>query len=262
MDSDEYKLEGKVESGHTTPGLNNEPSKLFTWTRAYMLVLHLLLVILAIALTIVSDPDGRRSLENQRSWSPAQEFVEYEINGQHATNHTKYTKYSGYPTPDQDEAWRQLMKPMFFNASFEELRRSGESLEGLAAVEEGGYSATIGVYHELHCLRQLRFFLFQKRYYPNMTRAQELYLYGHLDHCIETLRLTVMCHGNTGIYSFAWHDLDAPKPATQSSSRSVCAKWSSIENWARSRSPPNLTVEAPGQDGVTVSGEAVMPEIQ
>lgn len=45
-----------------------------------------------------------------------------------------------------------VITAMFFNATLEELSRSGESLENLAAVKGGGYSATIGVYHELHCL--------------------------------------------------------------------------------------------------------------
>lgn len=89
---------------------------------------------------------------------------------------------------------------MFFNVSLEELRRSGESLDGVAEVEEGGYSATLGVYHELHCLvsplatsaqqrgnfssdtsqRQLRFYLFREIYYPDLTRKQEIYLFDHL----------------------------------------------------------------------------------
>jgi hypothetical protein len=41
---------------------------------------------------------------------------------------------------------------MFFNASVEELQRGGETLKNLAAVQGGGYAATIGAYHELHCL--------------------------------------------------------------------------------------------------------------
>ncbi|XXH04605.1 hypothetical protein Hte_011022 [Hypoxylon texense] len=112
--------------------------------------------------------------------APVQDFIEYEINEEHSTDHKKHTKYSGFPTPEQNAAWSALMKPIFFNASFDELRRAGESLENLAAVKGGGYAATIGVYHELHCLRQLRFYLFHKTYYPNMTQAQELYLHGHL----------------------------------------------------------------------------------
>jgi hypothetical protein len=53
---------------------------------------------------------------------------------------------------DQLNVLTKMNSAMFFNASLEELRRAGESLEGVAEVEEGGYSATIGVYHELHCL--------------------------------------------------------------------------------------------------------------
>lgn len=57
----------------------------------------------------------------------------------------------------------------------------------------------------------------------------------HTDHCLETLRRTIMCHGNVGLYSFVWDDPAAWKPSLRSNSKSVCARWSSIENWAYSR---------------------------
>lgn len=131
MESEEYEHAGKVED-HITPESRPPRSRFFTWARAYVLVLHILVVTLIIAISANGDLDVRYALEQQRSWcryrhhwamyfnsnqiiitAPVQEFVEYELNGQHATNHTKYTKYSGYPTPDQDEAWRQLMKRIF-----------------------------------------------------------------------------------------------------------------------------------------------------
>jgi hypothetical protein len=40
----------------------------------------------------------------------------------------------------------------FFNASLQELARAGERLENLAELTDGGFLASIGVYHELHCL--------------------------------------------------------------------------------------------------------------
>jgi hypothetical protein len=40
----------------------------------------------------------------------------------------------------------------YFNATREELERSGESLENLAELKGGGYLSSLGVYHEVHCL--------------------------------------------------------------------------------------------------------------
>lgn len=44
--------------------------------------------------------------------APVQDFVEYEINEEHSTDHSKHTKYSGFPTPEQNAAWSALMKRM------------------------------------------------------------------------------------------------------------------------------------------------------
>jgi hypothetical protein len=63
------------------------------------------------------------------------------------------------------------------------------------------------------------------------------------DHCIETLRLTIMCYGNPSLVSFAWEGGDIHKPITQSNSRSVCAKWDSIDAWARSRAPEHYALK-------------------
>ncbi|KAI2638330.1 hypothetical protein GGS21DRAFT_433682 [Xylaria nigripes] len=243
-DDDEVMQLGEKENGfrcsvHASKGKH---SKLRTIRRAYMVVIHLLVICLILKIWNNSTRLGREISLKGESWSPAREFIEYSIQSEHSTEHDKHSKYSGTPNHDQDTAWDDLIRPMFFNASLEELRRGGERLENLAAVRGGGFAATIGAYHELHCLRQLRFYLFRDRYYPNLTAAQDIYLRGHLDHCIETLRLTIMCYGNPALVSFAWGGESAQKPLTQSNSRSVCAKWESIDAWARSRTPENYAL--------------------
>ncbi|KAI1119164.1 hypothetical protein F5Y14DRAFT_460479 [Nemania sp. NC0429] len=233
---------------HTVPPLR---VKFITASRIYIVIIHLFAIFLLLRLSAKSNMNMnicKDTLLGETSWSPVHEFLEFEINSEHATEHTKHSKFSGTPHHAQDTAWDDLIRPMFFNASLEELQRGGETIKNLAVVEGGGYAATIGVYHELHCLRQLRFYVFQNRYYPSLTQAQENYLRGHLDHCIETLRLTIMCYGNPSLVSFAWGGKDATKPLTQSNSRSVCVKWDTVDSWARSRAPRHyaLAEEQPG----------------
>ncbi|KAI0100101.1 hypothetical protein GGR51DRAFT_564511 [Nemania sp. FL0031] len=174
-----------------------------------------------------------------RTWSPAQHVIEYELNDEHTTNHSYYSKYSGTPTDEQDAAWDDLMRPVYFNASLEEVIKAEETVrENLAVVAEGGYLANLAVYHELHCLRQLRFWLYKDRYYPNITETGDKHQHEHLDHCLETLRLSVMCSANTALYTFYWEDERQVRPNTQSNSRSVCVKWGPLEKWAYSRRVP------------------------
>lgn len=158
-------------------------------TRIYMVVIHLFVFYLLFRLWDQQNGTHKNSLVSGESWckypsfkrsnkrdlltlkeAPARDFLEYEINSEHATEHTKHSKYSGTPTHAQDTAWddliRRMLNPalsptsatdnrglaMFFNASLEELQRGGEMVKNLAVVEGGGYAATIGAYHELHCL--------------------------------------------------------------------------------------------------------------
>lgn len=52
--------------------------------------------------------------------------------------------------------------------------------------------------------------------------------------------MTVMCHGNSALYSFTWPnstDPDQPlqRPVAKSNGKDVCVKWRSIEDWSYSR---------------------------
>ncbi|KAI1758261.1 hypothetical protein F4782DRAFT_477164 [Xylaria castorea] len=215
------------------PACKRGKTKLFTPLRVYLAALHVVLVfVLGVLLSTrrylpVLRPDGQ-------SWSPAHEAVKYEVKSEHGLDPHSYSNYSGPPTDEQDRVWDHMIRPVFFKASREELERAGESVENSIELVGGGYAATLGVHHELHCLRRLRLYLYKDRYFPNLTEAQADYVHGHLDHCIETLRLAIMCYGNTAMYTFNW-DPAFPKPATKSNSKSVCVDWKAIQDWSYSK---------------------------
>jgi hypothetical protein len=59
-----------------------------------------------------------------------------------------------------------------------------------------------------------------------------------LDHCLEAIRLSLMCAGNTALYSFQWPDSneEVRKPKTKTNSERTCVDWNLIDQWARNRS--------------------------
>ncbi|KAI1753943.1 hypothetical protein F4782DRAFT_528873 [Xylaria castorea] len=209
----------------------------------YIAILHVVILMLACVLLNYDFFDSSRSAARlERSWSPVQDFVEYQESTEHATDPGHHSVYSGPPSEKQDEAWDRLITPAYLNISRDELGRAGESFENVIELIGGGYIVSLAVYHELHCVRNLRLYLFQDRYYPNLTESQHGFLKGHLDHCLEVLRMSIMCHGNTVLNSYRWDTETIDKPETTSNSRSVCVKWSSIEDWSYPRkvssSPP------------------------
>ncbi|KAI0861820.1 hypothetical protein F4860DRAFT_513615 [Xylaria cubensis] len=211
--------------------------------RVYIAILHIaILILIGLLLSHGYIINSRPSAQLKRSWSPVQDFVEYEEGTKHATDPGHHSVYSGPPSEEQEDAWDRLIMPAYLNASRDELTRAGESFENVIELVGGGYVVSLAVYHELHCLRNLRLHLFQDRYYPNLTETQHQFLKGHLDHCLEVLRMSIMCQGNTVLNSYKWDTEAIDKPMTKSNSRSVCAKWSSIEDWSYDRkvsySPP------------------------
>ncbi|KAI2630916.1 hypothetical protein GGR54DRAFT_176530 [Hypoxylon sp. NC1633] len=202
--------------------------------RVYVVILHILLL----ALVSVQWNENRPTTSHltvKTTWSPVQEFIKYEVRPAKAPGYGKDQKFAGPPTEEQDDAWDYIIDGSFFNATIDELEKAGEDLDDLAELTDGGYLASIGVYHELHCLRQLRLYVYRDIYYPNLTHRGDMYLQNHMDHCLEALRQTIVCYGNTALSSFHWERPDAPSPEPRSNARSVCAQWDSIENWAYTR---------------------------
>ncbi|KAI1775460.1 hypothetical protein F4818DRAFT_441556 [Hypoxylon cercidicola] len=219
---------------HTESRPRDKAVKTLIFFKVYVFILHLLL------LALISSQWSRISgttkhLAEGNSWSPVQEFIEYEVQKSKAGKYGKDEAFGGPPTDEQDEAWDYLINGSFFNASLEELQRAGEETSDLAELTDGGYLASIGVYHELHCLRQIRLYVYKDIYYPHMTHKEGIFLEDHMDHCLEALRRTIMCYGNTALSSFYWQSPEADQVAVRSNSQSVCAKWDSIENWAYAR---------------------------
>ncbi|KAI6080728.1 hypothetical protein F4821DRAFT_273635 [Hypoxylon rubiginosum] len=206
-----------------------------SFIRVYFLVVHILLLVLIAVIWIYHQDIMSIAREEERSWSPVQKFVEYEVREAGYFRLTGDEELAGPPTHEQDRAWDNLIRPAYFNASLEELDKAGETLENLTELTSGGYLSSIGVYHELHCLRQLRLYLFKERYYPNLTEYQEETFHSHLDHCLEALRETIMCNGNTAMLSFFWESPHALQPIPRSNGKSVCVRWNSVERWGYSR---------------------------
>ncbi|KAF2734163.1 hypothetical protein EJ04DRAFT_394626, partial [Polyplosphaeria fusca] len=174
--------------------------------------------------------------------APAQDIVTYETVSTWP-RHGVHSAYSGPPSDENNAAWDALTRSMFFNASAGELRAAGETLEDSVQFPDGSYLASLGVSHDVHCLRQVRLYFYRDTYYPHLTPRQDQSLRGHVgnDHCIEALRLSVMCTGDVGMYSFYWKEGQDPrtsKPGTKTRSLRKCVVWDKVQAWSEKRMVP------------------------
>lgn len=77
-----------------------------------------------------------------------------------------------------------------------------ESLAGLA--DGSGYYAGIMAYHALHCIQQIHHWLHRDYYFSDITADEARRQTGHIAHCLDTLRQTVQCQGDTTVFPLYW----------------------------------------------------------
>ncbi|KAI0543321.1 hypothetical protein F4679DRAFT_590600 [Xylaria curta] len=202
----------------------------------YILCLHLIIAVLLAVLWLHPDIHNSSFINSNGTWSPPKEFVKFQITSYWPSKHSSGSLYGGPPTSEQDAAWDDVFSSMYFAASREEVLKAGEIIDDKTVeVTGGGYLATLGVYHELHCVRQLRLHLYQDRYYHNLTDRQQAYNRRHLDHCLEVLRHMLMCYGNIDMFTFESESVTPQKPTIKSNAQSACVDWSSLQQWSQLR---------------------------
>ncbi|OAG45674.1 hypothetical protein AYO21_00310 [Fonsecaea monophora] len=143
-------------------------------------------------------------------WSPAEEQVEYfdlDIDNDFAAG----SRYRGPPTPELDAAWEELWHFGYVaipRDKLSALNRQEQLPDGRTVARINGstdhFQASLEVFHQLHCLdvvRQHSWAAYYARHTDTVRTPADLKvspvgLRMHVDHCIETLRKTIMCQSD------------------------------------------------------------------
>jgi hypothetical protein len=65
---------------------------------------------------------------------------------------------------------------------------------------------------------------------------QRLYLSSDIDHCLEAIRISLMCKADISVYTFRWDEsVDTHRPLPKSNAEHKCVDWNALELWAHSR---------------------------
>lgn len=225
-------LDEKIESEETaTPEIN--------FQRFFPSIKNIIFIIyVAVSLPILVS-----TVWNHRAhiYSPVNPLIKYERQPLHEEHEDLVHKgYVGNPE-DTEENWRRLLEPMNFKATEDELLKSNIKIDDrIVRVSGGGYVGVLSVYHELHCLEALRRSTLRSYYYANMTAAgmdHDDRVIGHLTHCIEYIRRTIMCHADVSVYAATWIADSHEKPNKDliSNGERECVNWDAIDKWSRER---------------------------
>ncbi|KAF3763880.1 hypothetical protein M406DRAFT_357276 [Cryphonectria parasitica EP155] len=208
-------------------------------------------------LTVYHKPSlHQRQLECGRllgQWLPdAEQGVEYEVQRFKGTFGWE-NEYTGIG-PETDAAWDKITDGPAGGAigiTKEQWEAVNQFHDYPVLLEKdhgtGQYLASLDVFHQLHCVDLLRKAT-HREYYDkhegSFAGAPESIVQGHLSHCVEMLRQTLMCHGDISLLTYNWVE-GRSMPHPNFNTIHTCKKWDTLTKWNEGR---DITVE--WEDGV------------
>ncbi|KAG9233644.1 hypothetical protein BJ875DRAFT_535257 [Amylocarpus encephaloides] len=129
---------------------NLRPKKRQTWCRP--LFLHtLIFATYTLALMGLAKSIRGQNCHADMIFSPARGAVKYEL--VHAENDLmKKSPYAGFPSPEGDQAWRDLLRNSNIRISGDELKKLNRSSIQLQD-GSGDYFGGLSAHHHLHCIK-------------------------------------------------------------------------------------------------------------
>ncbi|PLB48380.1 hypothetical protein P170DRAFT_427466 [Aspergillus steynii IBT 23096] len=165
-------------------------------------------------------------------YSPAQDVVRY-----HNVTFTRslepdLTKYQGPPSDENYAAWEDLYD---FSLSKIPLSSAAQLVDKTVPIPDspGDYAIALDVFHQLHCLNMIRLKLWagESPAYINHTLDAEMTEMNHIDHCLDSVRQSVMCHSDIAPITWTWDDSSGSAKGVLTNHH-TCRDFEAIRTWA------------------------------
>ncbi|GJP93027.1 DUF3328 domain protein [Aspergillus niger] len=140
----------------------------------------------------------------QSTYSPIQEALSYkEVLFTSGFGNEK-TKYMGNSTA-ADEAWYELYPRTVVRIPKNSADRLVNKTIPIAG-SEGYFPVLISVFHELHCLDSIRHLYYghTEGFSEDPVINKAILAPGHIDHCFDSLRQTLMCNADISPIPYRW----------------------------------------------------------
>lgn len=102
------------------------------------------------------------------------------------------------------------------------------------------YLIELDVWHQLHCLNDLREVLYPEVYggldalkFPNGTINRDTDMFRHWDHCVDSLRQTLMCHADVSPNSFHVNVPQSSGIFPRLATSHTCRNFTKLQEWSR-----------------------------
>ncbi|PMD57179.1 uncharacterized protein K444DRAFT_535285 [Hyaloscypha bicolor E] len=186
---------------------------------------------------IRGTPNTAQFVSKFSSYSPARKAVQY-VSGTFNATQGKDSGYIG-TSNETEEMWNWVTVDMGDQmVTPEELKlvNKPETSVKIKNPKTGkeGYRIGLEVFHQLHCLNLVRKSTYRDHYEGkgDFAEEDEVKIRNHLDHCLEMLRMNIMCQVDIGVITF--HELpDKPgDPWPDFSTLHVCRDFDAVRKWA------------------------------
>ncbi|KAJ7485546.1 hypothetical protein FB451DRAFT_1230229 [Mycena latifolia] len=140
-------------------------------------------------------------------------------------------------SPALDEMWTDLYNFGISRITKEEAARLPNKTHAIPG-DEGHYIAQLDVFHSLHCLNKIRMAL-DPDYYPdwristtNNWIPSQKDATQHVSHCVDWIRQSIQCAGDTSVIVWQWHD-SRNNTNVMGDIAHTCRKFDKLQDWAK-----------------------------
>jgi len=157
------------------------------------------------------------------------------------------TPYMGYPTDEVDEMWEDLFQ--FGNSYISKEEANKLPYPTIKDINTDNYLVQLDVFHQLHCLNDLRKILYPERFPTHAFEVTEdgeinrkTMMFRHWDHCIDVLRQSLMCHADVSPISWRLNVPVAQVLAPHLETTHTCRNFAKVVEWAKEHEAKDLRV--------------------
>ncbi|KAL3420100.1 hypothetical protein PVAG01_08599 [Phlyctema vagabunda] len=228
-----------------------KPTWDWRWSLPFGLAVFILLIVTIVPTQLARHPSSPSTVTHNIfpseffDW-PTVEYKEVFFTPPAWTGQDAYDEavYDGPPTGKANLMWHELMDVGIMSLS-EERARSLQIPTAKASDSDQTPLVQLDVFHQLHCLNALRKFVFAKPTREESDWSKELV---HINHCIDQLRQSLMCHSDLSII---YHVPRPPKEKSPQlptwkanfSAPHTCRNFWALHDWAKKYNTSGFEIE-------------------
>ncbi|KAF1994325.1 hypothetical protein P154DRAFT_624775 [Amniculicola lignicola CBS 123094] len=189
---------------------------------------------------VLPDSHGGVRLPHQDWIAPA--LSEYETRT-FDDQFSVHGKYRGLPRPELEEAWAYWVRNYTVRVPQPGWLDDAPPNRVLAEFqdEEGGIMGVFSFIHSIHCLKTIRQYMLPD-FYPETIatfgRKPGEPLQRHMDHCIDMIRQSLLCHADMGLTVFEWSKDEKIPITINHKTQHMCVKESNVVKFLEENTVP------------------------